>query len=148
MILQYIDTQSAIKIQNEIIKLSGGFCGVKNIGQLDSVLSFIQNDAYYPTFEEKVAHLTYGINKNHAFQDGNKRSSIALSSYFLEINGYEKFFITRFIREMENIVVQVADNIICKDLLIKIIYSLLNEEEYSESLKLEILNAITIKNNL
>ena len=40
---------------------------------------------------------------------------------------------------MENIAVSVADNIIDKDLLMEIITSLLNEEEYNEELKLKLI---------
>jgi death-on-curing protein len=42
---------------------------------------------------------------------------------------------------MENIVVDVADNRIDKDLLFEIITSLLYEDDYSEELKLKIIDA-------
>ena len=60
----------------------------------------------------------------------------------MKINGYE-YCETKFIYKMENIAVSVADNIISKDLLKKIITSLLFEIEYSEELKLEIFEALT-----
>ena len=83
----YFDYLQAIKEHNNIIEQSGGLSGAKDIGKLDSVLQFIQNDYYYPTFEEKITHLVYGIAFNHPFLDGNKRSSIALGALFLKING-------------------------------------------------------------
>ena len=43
---------------------------------------------------------------------------------------------------MENIVVWVADNMIDKDLTHKIVKSLIYEDDYPESLKLEIAQAI------
>lgn len=43
---------------------------------------------------------------------------------------------------MENIAVAVADNIIDKELLQEIIFSLINEEEYEEALKLKIIDAL------
>lgn len=43
---------------------------------------------------------------------------------------------------MENIVVLLAEGKITKELLLKIILSLLNESEFEESLKLEIIHAI------
>jgi death-on-curing protein len=52
------------------------------------------------------------------------------------------FFINKFIIEMENIAVTVADNIINKDLLFEIITSIINEEDYNEILKLKIINAL------
>jgi death-on-curing protein len=102
----------------------------------------MKNDLYYPEFEDKVCHLFYSINKNHAFNDGNKRTSIALSAYFLELNGFD-FKVVRFIREMENVTVHVADNRIGKELLHEIIASILYEREYSEGLQLKIMNAIS-----
>lgn len=138
----YFDIHFAQAIHDEIIHLSGGKHGIINIGLIDSVLEFIKDDMYYPSFEDKLTHLVYSVNKNHAFSDGNKRSSIALGAYFMEINGYD-YCVKTFIYEMENIAVSVADNKISKKLLLKIISSLLYEIEYSESLKLEIFEAIT-----
>ena len=142
MEILYFDIEFAIKIHDKIIEMSGGREGANDIGLAISVLDFIQDDLYYPTFEEKLTHLVYGINKNHAFNDGNKRSSIALGAYFMTINGYE-YGEKRFIYEMENIAVSVADNIISKNLLQKIITSLLYEIDYSEELKLEIFEALS-----
>ncbi len=136
----YFDTAHAITIHNEIINQSGGILGILNIGLLESVIEHVQNDFYYPELEHKLTHLFFSINKNHSFQDGNKRSSILLSAYFLEINNCN-FRIERFISEMENIAVDVADNRIDKDLLFEIIYSIIYEEDYSEELKLEIVFA-------
>lgn len=137
----YFDIYFARAIHDEIIDLSGGKSGIINIGLVDSVLEFIKDDIYYPSFEDKLTHLVYSVNKNHAFSDGNKRSSIALGAYFMEINGYD-YCVKKFIYEMENIAVSVADNKISKNLLSKIITSLLFEIEYSESLKLEIYEAL------
>ena len=138
----YVDLSYAIKVHDEIIRISGGREGLNNIDLLDSVLEFIQSDMYYPTFEEKLNHLVYSVNKNHAFTDGNKRSSIALGVAFLELNGFDHCS-KRFIYEMEEIAIHVADNRISKELLQKIITSLIYEFEFSESLKLDIFYAIS-----
>lgn len=96
---------------------------------------------YYPNLEDKVCHLFYSINKNHAFSDGNKRSSIVLSAYFLEINGAH-FIINRYIQEMENIAVHVANNKIDKELLHEIICEMIYKMEFSETLRLKIAIAL------
>ena len=44
---------------------------------------------------------------------------------------------------MENITVAVADNLIDKEMLFGIIYSIINENDYSEDLKLKIITAIS-----
>jgi death on curing protein len=136
----YFDKAHAIKVHDEIIKQSGGVLGILNLNLLESVIEHIQNDLYYPEIEHKITHLFFSINKNHSFQDGNKRASIALSAYFLEINNCS-FRVERFIAEIENIAVDVADNRIDKDLLFEIISSIIYEEDYSEELKLKIIYA-------
>ncbi|WP_440615311.1 type II toxin-antitoxin system death-on-curing family toxin [Cysteiniphilum sp. 6C5] len=137
----YFDIEHAIHTHDWIIKNSGGLEGTKDIGQLESPLTHIQNDWYYPKLEDKLTHLVFSINKHHAFNDGNKRSSLALGAYFLELNGFD-FIVQRFIQEMENIAVWVADSIIEKTLLHQIIYSLVYEEDYSETIKLAIFEAV------
>ncbi len=138
----YFDTAHAVKVHDDIIEKSGGAKGVLNIGLIESVLEHVKNDLYYPEIENKLTHLFYAINKSHAFNDGNKRSSIALSSYFLEINGWG-FIVSKFIKETENIAVHVADNRIDKDLLFEIITALIYEEDYSEKLKLKIIASLS-----
>ena len=138
----YFDSIYAQRIHDDIIQISGGKEGINDISLLDSVLDFIQHDLYYPNFEDKLTHLVYSVNKNHAFSDANKRTSIAVGAYFIKINGYE-YCEEKFIYAMENIAVSVADNIISKDLLLKIISSLLYEVDYSEELKLEIFEALS-----
>ena len=136
----YFDSTHAINVHDDIISKSGGFPGIRDQGQLESILEHIQNDLYYPNFEDKLTHLFYAVNKGHTFSDGNKRSSIALSTYFLEVNGYD-FIVSKFIIEMENIAVDVADNRVDKVLLSEIIYSILYEYDYSDELKLKIIEA-------
>lgn len=136
----YFDTSHAIEVHDEILNKSGGALGILNIGLLASALGHVQNDFYYPDLEHKLTHLFYSINKNHSFQDGNKRASIVLSAYFLEINNCS-FRVERFISEMENIAVDVADNRIDKVLLFEIISSIIYEEDFNEELKLKIIYA-------
>ncbi len=116
--LFYFNIEYAVRVHDDIINKSGGLSGINKIGLLESPLEHIQNDIYYPKFTDKLCHLVYSIIKNHAFLDGNKRSSLGLGSYFLKINGYD-YCIEKFMLEMENIVVWVAENKISKVLLHK-----------------------------
>jgi len=138
----YFDTSHAIKVHDWIIEKSGGLSGNREIGLLDSALEHVQNDMYYPTFEEKLKHIIYAVNKFHPFSDGNKRSSLILGTYFLELNGYD-YCIKRFILEMENIVVWLAEGKISDELLLKIITVIIDDNEFDESLKLEIFEAVS-----
>jgi len=137
----YFDADHAIGVHDWIIEHSGGLAGTKNRGQLESVLEHIQSDLYYPLFTDKLNHLVFAVNKFHAFHDGNKRSSIVLGSYFLEINGYD-YCVQDFVIRMENITVWLAENKISKDLLLKLISCIIIEEEYSEALMLELIAAV------
>lgn len=137
----YFDIKHAVEVHDWIIDKSGGLEGQREIDLLDSALEHIQNDLYYPTFEEKLKHLIIAVNKFHPFNDGNKRSSLVLGAYFLEINGYD-YCIERFIFEMENIVVWLAESKIDDDLLLDIVKSIINEDEFDESIKLRLFESI------
>ena len=142
MTFEYFDSDHAIKVHDEIIKKSGGLLGVINLNLLESSLEHIKNDLYYPYLEDKITHLFYSVNKNHCFNDGNKRAAIALTAYFLEINGLDHK-IDIFIKRMENITVYVAENRVTKELLYNLIKSTIYEYEYDETLKLELYQALS-----
>ncbi len=138
----YISNEQAIETHRKTIEYSGGGSyEVLNIGYLYSVLEHIQNDDYYPTFEDKLVHLIWSINRNHSFSDGNKRLSITLGAQFLLLNGY-MFCVKRFMEEMENISYHLAAGRIEKALLHKLIHSFLEgEDDFDEEVKLEYLLA-------
>lgn len=115
--MNYLDLSDLIRLHDEILVVSGGLCGVRDTGILESILAHIKNDAYYPDFAAKLTHLIYAINKSHAFYDGNKRTSIMAGVYFLLINGWESPIAERFAEAMENIAVDIADNAIDKETL-------------------------------
>jgi death on curing protein len=137
----YFDIHYATKQHDWIIETSGGLAGVNNIGLLESALQHIRNDLYYPDLHHKLTHLVFAINKFHAFTDGNKRSSIVLGAYLLEING-RQLLVKKFSSEMENIAVWLADGKITKELLGELIESLIFEDDYCESLKLKLALAV------
>ena len=64
----------AVKIHRATIEKSGGGdIGDLDLGKLDSVLTHIQNDNYYPTFIDKLVHLFFCSGKYdwQLLQDGN-----------------------------------------------------------------------------
>ena len=139
----YISKQQALETHRKTVEYSGGGSySAINDGYLDSALELIKNDDYYPTFEDKLVHLIWSINRNHAFSDGNKRLSITLGVQFLSMNGF-LFCIKRFLNEMENISYHLAAGRIDKELLYRIAHSILeNEKDFDEELKIDILMAI------
>lgn len=138
----YISKEQAIEVHRKTIEYSGGGdYGIINIGFLYSALEHIQNDDYYPLFEDKLVHLIWSISRNHSFSDGNKRLSITLGAQFLLLNGY-MFCVKRFMEEMENISYHLAASRIEKQLLQKLVHSFLEgESDFSEEIKLEYLLA-------
>lgn len=137
----YFDARHAVEVHDWIIEHSGGLAGLKDLGQLESVLEHIRNDDYYPTFDAKLTHLIFGINKFHAFNDGNKRSSLTLGAYFLTLNGYD-YCVPQFVMQMENIVVAVAEGVVRKDLLHRVVRSLIEDDDFPDALKLDLLDAM------
>jgi len=147
MAIIYLTLDQAIECHEKTVEVSGG--GILehlDMGKLDSVLEHIQNDDYYPTFEEKLTHLFYGANKFHCFADGNKRIAITLCAQMLLLNGY-LYCAGRFLHEMENISYHVAAGRIDKDFLHEIICAFIAEEMDDEALKLKIFNAISETDN-
>ena len=139
--MNYFPVSNAVSIHDWIIENTGGLKGVKDVGMLESALTHIQNDLYYPEFEDKLTHLVFSTIQFHPFNDGNKRSSVLLGALFLVINDFE-YVTKKFVMEMENIVVWVAEGKISKELLKDVIASIIYETEYSEELRLRLMVSI------
>lgn len=144
MTIKYIESiDDVIEIHRKTVEISGGGSdGILNTASLESAIDFIRDDDYYPTFIDKLTHLVFIANKSHCFQDGNKRIAISLGMKFLLDNGF-LFAAQRFIFKMEIISLHLAAGRINKDFLKKLIESIVYEEDYSESLKMELLECIS-----
>lgn len=80
--------------------------------------------------------------RGHFFADCNKRISITLTLYFLVKNGY-MYLAKTFMERMEAIGYHVAAGHIERDLLTEIMKCIVNDEDYSESIKLELIEAMS-----
>lgn len=139
----YITLEQAVAVHLRTIEVSGGGAhGLLDDGPLIGALEQIQNDDWYPDLASKLTHLVFAANRNHCFRDGNKRIAIALGALFLQLNGYT-FYVSVFLRSMENISQHLAHGHISKDLLSEIINALLHGDEEDEALKLKIFHAIS-----
>lgn len=69
------------------------FAQEKRAGSLAGILANVYQSAFgedvYPTLEEKAANLLYFIVKNHAFNDGNKRTGAFAFIWFLQQAGID-----------------------------------------------------------
>lgn len=139
----YPTIEQAVMLHEKTVEISGG--GILehlDIGRLESVLQHIQNDDYYPTFEDKLTHLFFSACQFHCFADGNKRIAIVLGAQMLLLNGY-LYCAGSFISEMENISYHVAAGRIDKELLGEIMTAFVNENLDNEEIKLKIYQAIS-----
>lgn len=75
----------------EQLRRHGGAHGLRDQNALMSALARAENKLAYgdPTIIELAAAYLFGIARNHAFVDGNKRTAIVAAGTFLAVNGYE-----------------------------------------------------------
>ena len=137
----YFTKESALKLIEKMLIQTGNSLVIIKPENLDGPLEFVQNDTYYPSIEDKVAYIMYSFSTNHCFIDGNKRASVVLASFLLEINGYD-FIVDSFIKRIENFAIYIADGKVDKEFLTEIIRSLIYEDDFSEELKIRIVNKI------
>lgn len=64
----------------------GGLDGVRDPGLLESAV-MSPRSGYYASLADLAAALLFGIARNHAFLDGNKRTAVVTAFAFLRVNG-------------------------------------------------------------
>ena len=140
--IKYITWEELLHVYEKTVDESGGgFAGIRDRERLESVLEFIQNDVYYPTFEAKLTFLVSRICTGHLFDDGNKRMSLTLGVFFLLKN--ERYWAaTTFMKSMEAIIMHVAAGHIDEELLARIIPPVITGKDFDEDLKLDIAHAM------
>lgn len=76
-----------------MVKRFGGSLGVRDVGLIESAVerpkATFDGIDLYPDLFLKAAAFMHSLLKNHAFVDGNKRTSYACTGIFLAINGYK-----------------------------------------------------------
>lgn len=141
--LSYIDYEEALAIYYKTVEKSGGgMAGVRDEDGIKSTLEFVRDDLYYPEIADKAAYLMFSLCRGHYFADCNKRISITLTANFFLKNGY-MYLLKNFMEEMEAIGYHVAAGHIDRDLLTEVMRCIVNDEDYSESIKLELLEAMS-----
>jgi death on curing protein len=80
-----------LAIHEDQLTEHGGGVGVRDAGLLESALARPENLAAYgkPDVADLAAAYGYGISRNDAFIDGNKRTGFVAVELFLELNGHE-----------------------------------------------------------
>jgi death on curing protein len=85
----WIEIKLAIAAHDEALTETGGCTGLRDEGGLASALDRPRNKYAYGERELAVlaAAYAFGIAKNHAFVDGNKRTAYVVMELFLAKNG-------------------------------------------------------------
>lgn len=98
-------------LHSQLIEATGGCDGVRDEGLLDSAIESpfqsFGGKELYPSIQSKAARLCYGLVKNHAMIDGNKRIGAHAMLVFLAVNGYELKYTQK---ELSDLILDVADS--------------------------------------
>ncbi len=90
--MRFLNSVMVRAIHHDLIKWYGGSHGLRDLGLLESALARPEQLAHYEpdaSVGKLAAVLGWGLLKNHAFLDGNKRIGIAAVITFLKLNGFE-----------------------------------------------------------
>lgn len=90
----YLELDDVLAIAFEVLGLEADeILRVTDLGLADSAVARPQagfgDEEFYPTIEAKAASLLFGIARNHAFIDGNKRIAVLATLQFLNSNGLD-----------------------------------------------------------
>jgi death-on-curing protein len=90
-VIDWLTTADVLAIHDQLIAEHGGADGIRDVTLLESALSRPQQLSAYgqpkPDMAALAAAYAFGIAKNHAFADGNKRTSAVVTEAFLRLNG-------------------------------------------------------------
>jgi death-on-curing protein len=87
---EFLTRRAVEAMHAEQLRRHGGAVGLRDENILESARARAENKAAYgePTIEALAAAYLFGLAKNHAFIDGNKRTAIVAAGAFLILNGY------------------------------------------------------------
>lgn len=91
---RWVGLDVAYAIHDRQLAEHGGLDGVRDPGALESAMARPKNLAAYgePDAAALAAGYAYGLARNHAFADGNKRTAWVIARLFLADNGYSLRF--------------------------------------------------------
>lgn len=102
--------EQILMLHAQLIEATGGCNGIRDEGLLDSALESpfhsFGGEELYPSIQAKAARLCYGLVKNHAMIDGNKRIGVHAMLVFLTVNGCELRYTQK---ELSDLILDVAD---------------------------------------
>lgn len=119
-----LSKDQVIALHSEMIQETGGTDGIRDEGLLDSALAApfqsFADTGIFPSIQQKAARLGYGLVKNHAFIDGNKRIGAHAMLVFLALNKVELDYTQD---ELSDVFLKIAAGEISQDDLLRWIVS-------------------------
>ena len=85
----WVDASVALAIHDEQLAEHGGASGIRDANAFESAMARPINLAAYgePDMAAMAAAYAFGLARNHAFVDGNKRTAYVVAEMFLALNG-------------------------------------------------------------
>ena len=85
----WLDARAVIDMHSEQLALFGGPAGIRDVGLLESAINRPVNQWHYGEADlaRLAAAYAFGLARNHAFVDGNKRIAFQTMMVFLRMNG-------------------------------------------------------------
>ena len=115
-----LSKEQILCLHSQLISETGGTDGLLDEGMLESALTapfqVFDETEVYPSIQQKAARLGFGLVKNHAFVDGNKRIGAHVMLVFLALNHIELDYTQR---ELSVTILKVADGSYTFDDLLK-----------------------------
>lgn len=106
---RWVSKRAVLTLHSEQLAEHGGSDGIRDESLFDSALAKPQNVFAYVEDADLfrlAASYAFGIARNHAFVDGNKRTALVVSVLFLNRNGWD---ITASKKEVYNTFLHLAD---------------------------------------
>ena len=106
-----LSKEQVLLLHSQLISETGGIDVIIDIALLESAISnpfqsFAGQDVY-PSIQQKAARLGFGLVKNHAFIDGNKRIGAHAMLVFLALNKIELNYTQK---ELSDIILEIASD--------------------------------------
>ena len=114
----YLELDDVLAIACEVLGLEiDALVHVTDLGLADSAVARpragFAGEEFHPSVEAKAASLLFGLARNHAFIDGNKRVAVLATLQFLNANGYDLDLLP--VEEAYKTVIQVASGNLAVD---------------------------------
>lgn len=112
----FLELDEVLALHESRLRKYGGSFGIRDLGLLESALGNVEatfgGEFLHTTLFEMAGAYLYGICRNHAFVDGNKRTALACALAFLGLNGIR---VNAPEDDLYDLVIGVAEGRVTKD---------------------------------